>query len=154
MKKHFLHKFTELANFPRWRKVRIAQTIFSIFLLSLLVITPVYYSLPAPSKAKLIAVKLQITIRPVSENEIYVIVSAVDEVRNVDASRDDVVELYFGGSSLSKLEQSKVTLKNGQAYVEISVYHQQSSFLTARWVSGPTPLRETTILVSPLMWNY
>ncbi len=114
---------------------------------------PVYHSWPTPSKAKIVAVKLKITIHPVSETQISAIVSAIDESGELDTTRDDIVELSFLGGA-SELERSRVNLKNGEATVGIKVYFQQSSFLTARWVSGPTPLKDTTVLVSPLMWNY
>lgn len=123
-------------------------------MLIVLVITPIYYSWPPQSKAETIAVKLKITIHPVSEDQISAIVSAVDESGKVDITRDDIVELSFAGTSASELEQSRVRLKNGEASIGIKVYLQQSSFLTVRWVSGPTPLKESTVLVSPLMWNY
>jgi len=143
-----------LIDLPKWRKVKITQTAFAVAMLIALIVTPIYYSWPAPSKAKIIAVKLSITIHPVSENQISAIVSAVDESGIVDTTRDDTVELSFEGTSASELEQSRVKLNNGEGRVGIKVYLQQSSFLTARWMSGPTPLRDATVLVSPLMWNY
>mgnify|MGYP001040348693 FL=1 len=143
-----------LIDLPKWRKVKITQTAFAVAMLIALIVTPIYYSWPAPSKAKIIAVKLSITIHPVSENQISAIVSAVDESGIVDTTRDDTVELSFEGTSVSELEQSRVKLNNGEGRVGIKVYLQQSSFLTARWMSGPTPLRDATVLVSPLMWNY
>jgi len=143
-----------LRNLPRWRKVRISQTAFAATLLILLISMSVYYSLPAPSKAKTTAVKLAIVVNPVSEVEISVIVSAVDESGKVDTTRDDLIELHFEGSTTAQLEQSRITLRNGVATVGIKVPSQQSSFLTAKWVDGPTPLKDSTILVSPLMWNY
>jgi len=114
----------------------------------------VYYSWPTPSKAKTTAVKLSIVINPVSEVQISVIVSAVDESGKVDTTRNDVVELHFEGTTTTQLEQSRFTLKNGQATIGVKVHSQQSSFLTARWIDGPTPLKDATILFSPLMWNY
>jgi len=143
-----------LRNLPRWRKVRISQTAFAATILILCVSMSVYYSLPTPSKAKTTAVKLAIVVNPVSEVEISIIVSAVDESGKVDTTRDDVVELHFEGLTTAQLEQSRVTLRNGVANVGIKVPSQQSSFLTAEWVDGPTPLKGSTILISPLMWNY
>ena len=139
---------------PRWRKVRISQTAVAATILILLVSMSVYYSWQAPPKPETTAVKLSIVINPVSQVEISVIVSAVDESGKVDTTRNDAVELHFEGTTSAQLEQSRVTLRNGQATVRIKVYSQQSSFLTAKWVDGPTPLKDTTVLVSPLMWNY
>ena len=143
-----------MRSIPRWRKVRIGQTVIAATILILLVSMSVYYSWPAPTKAKTTAVKLSIVINPVSEVEISAVVSAVDESGKVDTTRNDVVELHFEGATTAQLEQSRVTLRNGQVSVGIKVYSQQSSFLTAKWVDGPTPLKDTTVLVSPLMWNY
>lgn len=154
MWKYLLFSVSMLRNLPRWRKVRISQTAIAATILILLISMSVYYSLPAPSKAKTTAVKLAIVVNPVSEVEISVIVSAVDESGKVDTTRDDVVELHFEGSTTAQLEQSRITLKNGTETVGIKVPSQQSSFLTAKWVDGPTPLKGSTILVSPLMWNY
>ncbi len=143
-----------MRSIPRWKKVRISQTVVAATILILLVSTSVYYSWPTPPKAKTTAVKLSIVINPVSEVEISVIVSAVDESGKVDTTRNDVVELHFEGTTTAQLEQSRVTLRNGQVSIGIKVHSQQSSFLTAKWVDGPTPLKDTTVLVSPLMWNY
>jgi hypothetical protein len=154
MWKHFLTPVNTMKSIPRWRKVRISQTVVAVTILILLVSMSVYYSWPAPSKANTTAVKLSIVINPVSEVEISVIVSAVDESGKVDTTRNDVVELHFEGTTTAQLAQSRVTLKNGQVNVGIKVHSQQSSFLTAKWVDGPTPLKDTTVLVSPLMWNY
>lgn len=154
MQKRPLSALSALTDLPKWRKIRITQTAFAATLLIVLIITPIYYSWPTPSKAKITAIKLSITIHPISENQISAIVSAVDESGVVDTTRDDIVELSFEGTSASELEQSRVKLKNGEGRVGIKVYLQQSSFLTARWMSGPTPLKDATVLVSPLMWNY
>ncbi|MCW4042507.1 MAG: hypothetical protein NWE90_02130 [Candidatus Bathyarchaeota archaeon] len=45
-------------------------------------------------------------------------------------------------------------MENGEARVGIEVLLKESSFLKAKWISGPTPLRDAKILVSPLMWDY
>ena len=139
---------------PRWKVVRRSQTIFSAILLVLLISLPIYYSWPTPSKAKPVAVRLTITINAVSDDKLAVIVSAVDESGQLDNTRDDVVDLFFEGASSSELAQSRVSLKNGEVSVGIKMKNLQTSFLTAKWVSGPTPLKEVTTLVSPLMWNY
>jgi hypothetical protein len=139
---------------PRSKVVRRSQTIFSAILLVLLISLPIYYSWPTPSKAKPVAVKLKITIHAVSDDKLAVIVSAVDESGQLDNSRDDVVDLFFEGASSNEIAQSRVSLKNGEVSVGIKVKNLQTSFLTAKWVSGPTPLKEVTALVSPLMWNY
>jgi len=139
---------------PRSKVVRRSQTIFSAILLVLLISLPVYYSWPAPSRAKPVASKLKITIHAISDDKLAVIVSAVDESGQLDNARDDVVDLFFEGASSNEIEQSRVSLKNGEVSVGIKVKNLQTSFLTARWVSGPTPLKEVTTLVSPLMWNY
>lgn len=154
MWKHFLGPANTMRSIPRWRKVRISQTAIAATILILLVSMSVYYSWPTPSKANTTAVKLSIVVNPVSEVEISVIVSAVDESGKVDTTRNDVVELHFEGTTTAQLEHSRVTLRNGQANVGIKVHSQQSSFLTAKWVDGPTPLKDTTVLISPLMWNY
>jgi hypothetical protein len=139
---------------PRWKVVRISQTIFSAILLVLVISLPVYYSWPTPSKAKPVASKLMIKIYAITEDRLAAIVSAVDESGQLDNSRDDVINLFFEGASSNEIAQSRVSLKNGEVSVEIKVKNQQTSFLTAKWVSGPTPLKDVTSLVSPLMWNY
>lgn len=144
---------TRLRGLPTWRKVRITQTVFAAAILILLIVTPIYYSWPASTKAKATAVKLKITINPISEDQISAIVAAIDESGNLDTTRDDVVELSIEGSA-SELEQSRVRLKNGEASVRMKIYLQQTSFLRAKWVSGPTPLKGAAVVVSPLMWNY
>jgi hypothetical protein len=142
------------STLPRSKVVRRSQTIFSAILLVLLISLPIYYSWPTPSKAKPVAVRLTITINAVSDDKLAVIVSAVDESGQLDNTRDDVVDLFFEGASSSELAQSRVSLKNGEVSVGIKMKNLQTSFLTAKWVSGPTPLKEVTTLVSPLMWNY
>ncbi|MEM3003787.1 MAG: hypothetical protein QXK96_00620, partial [Candidatus Bathyarchaeia archaeon] len=122
---------SRLRDLPRWRKVRITQTTLAAVVLVVLIATPIYYSWPTPSKAKIMAVKLKITIQPISEDQISAVVSAVDESGRLDTTRDDVIELSFRGTSVSELERSRVNLKNGEASVNIRVYFQQSSFLTA-----------------------
>jgi hypothetical protein len=139
---------------PRWKVVRRSQTIFSAILLVLVISLPVYYSWPTPSKAKPVASKLMIKIYAITEDRLAAIVSAVDESGQLDNSRDDVINLFFEGASSNEIAQSRVSLKNGEVSVEIKVKNQQTSFLTAKWVSGPTPLKDVTSLVSPLMWNY
>jgi hypothetical protein len=95
-----------------------------------------------------------IKIYAITEDRLAAIVSAVDESGQLDNSRDDVINLFFEGASSNEITQSRVSLKNGEVSVEIKVKNQQTSFLTAKWVSGPTPLKDVTSLVSPLMWNY
>jgi hypothetical protein len=78
------------------------------------------------------------------------------QLRRVDFLKETVKNPRSSATraTTAQLEQSRVTLKNGQVNVGIKVHSQQSSFLTAKWVDGPTPLKDTTVLVSPLMWNY
>ena len=138
----------------RSRRIRVYQRIFSIILLIVLISVPVFYSWPAPSKTKITAVKLNVRIHALSETQISIIVSAVDESGKLDPTRDDEVELHFEGSTTSKLENSKVRLENGTARVGLHVLQKETSFLKAKWIRGPTPLKDATILVSPLMWDY
>jgi hypothetical protein len=141
-------------NLTKAKKVRITQRIFSLALLIILVSLPVYYSWPAPQKDEVTAVKLSVRVYAESETKITLIVVAVDEAGKLDSKRDDEVELSFEGVTTSKLTQSRVKLKNGEARVGIEVLLKESSFLNAKWISGPTPLRDAKILVSPLMWDY
>jgi hypothetical protein len=78
----------------------------------------------------------------------------VDETGHLDTKRDDEIELSFEGATSSKLTQTRLKLENGEGRVGIEVLQKESSFLKAEWISGPTPLRDTKILVSPLMWDY
>jgi len=149
-----LNKNYRFNNLIKSKKVRITQRIFSLALLIILVSLPVYYSWPAPSKAEITAVKLNVRVLAESETKITLIVAAVDETGNLDTKRDDEVELSFEGATSSKLAQSRVKLENGEARVGIEVLLKESSFLKAKWISGPTPLRDAKILVSPLMWDY
>lgn len=98
--------------------------------------------------------KLNIKVHAVSETQISVIVSAVDESGKLDSTRDDKVELSFEGTTTSKLEYSKVRLENGEARVGLHVLQKETSFIKAKWISGPTHLRDAKALVSPLMWDY
>lgn len=141
-------------NLNKSKKVRVIQRIFSLVFLIILISLPVYYSWPAPSKAEVTAVKLNVRVHAESETRITLIVLAVDETGNLDTKRDDEVELSFEGLTSSKLAQSRVKLENGEARVGIEVLLKESSFLKAKWISGPTPLRDAKILVSPLMWDY
>ena len=141
-------------NFNNSKRIRIIQRIFSLALLIILISLPVYYSWPAPTEAEITAVKLNIRVHPVSETQITIIVSAVDEIGNLDRKRDDEVELSFEGAASSKLEKSRVKLENGEARVGIQVLMKESSFLNVKWINGPTPLRDGKILISPLMWDY
>lgn len=149
-----MNKNYRFNNLIKSKKVRITQRIFSLALLIILVSLPVYYSWPAPSKAEITAVKLNVRVLAESETKITLIVAAVDETGNLDTKRDDEVELSFEGATSSKLAQSRVKLENGEARVGIEVLLKESSFLKAKWISGPTPLRDAKILVSPLMWDY
>ncbi len=149
-----LNKNYRFNNLTKSKKVRITQRIFSLALLIILISLPVYYSWPAPSKAEITAVKLNVRVHAESETRITIIVAAVDETGNLDTKRDDEIELSFEGATSSKLAQSKVKLENGEARVGIEVLLKESSFLKAKWINGPTPLRDAKILVSPLMWDY
>ena len=97
---------------------------------------------------------MNIKVHAVSETQISIIVTAVDESGKLDSTREDEVELSFEGVSISKLEHSKVRLENGEARVGLHVLQKETSFLKAKWISGPTPLRDAKALVSPLMWDY
>lgn len=141
-------------NLKTPRKIRTIQTCFSIFLLTILIIIPVYYSWPEPSKGQITAVKLNLRVHAESEVKISIIVSAVDETGNLDLTRDDEIELSFEGVTTSKLANSRVRLEKGSARVGLEVVQKETSFLMAKWISGPTPLRDAKILVSPLMWDY
>lgn len=136
------------------KKIKIFQRFFSIALLVILISIPLYYSWPAPSKGKITAVKLHVKIHAESAANISVIISAVDESGELDPTRDDEIELSFEGLTISKLASSKIRLEKGEARVGLQVLQKESSFLKAKWVSGPTPLRDTKVLVSPLMWDY
>lgn len=149
-----MNKNYRFNNLTKSKRVRITQRIFSLALLIILISLPVYYSWPAPSKAEITAVKLNVRVHAESETNIQIIVTAVDETGNLDTKRDDEVELSFEGATSSKLTQSRVKLENGEARVGIEVLLKESSFLKAKWISGPTPLRDTKVLVSPLMWDY
>lgn len=149
-----LNKNYRFNNLTKSKKVRITQRIFSLALLIILISLPVYYSWPAPSKTEITAVKLNVRVHAESETRITIIVAAVDETGNLDTKRDDEIELSFEGATSSKLAQSKVKLENGEARVGIEVLLKESSFLKAKWINGPTPLRDAKILVSPLMWDY
>ncbi|WP_455368434.1 hypothetical protein [[Eubacterium] cellulosolvens] len=141
-------------NLTKSKKIRITQRIFSLALLIILISLPIYYSWPAPSKAEITAVKLSVRVHAESETKITIIVAAVDETGNLDTKRDDEIELSFEGATTSKLSQSRVKLEKGQARVGLEVLLKESSFLKAKWITGPTPLRDAKILVSPLMWDY
>lgn len=154
MEKNFSTRNYEFNNSNNSKKIRIIQRIFSLFLLTLLIFLPVYYSWPAPTEAEITAVKLNVRVHPISETQISIIVSAVDEAGKLDTKRNDEVELSFEGAASSKLEKSRVKLENGEVRVGIKVRMKESSFLNAKWISGPTPLRDGKILVSPLMWDY
>ncbi|MFC1505912.1 hypothetical protein ACFLQ6_02460 [Thermoproteota archaeon] len=134
--------------------MRNIQRIFSLVLLIILISIPIYYSWPTPRKDEVTAVKLTVRVFAESETRIILIVSAVDEAGQLDTKRDDEVELSFEGVTTSKLSDSRVTLEKGEAEVGIEVLLKESSFLKATWISGPTPLRDAKILVSPLMWDY
>jgi hypothetical protein len=149
-----LNKNYRFNNLTKSKKVRITQRIFSLALLIILISIPIYYSWPAPSEAEITAVKLNVRVHAESETKITIIVAAVDETGNLDIKRDDEVELSFEGATSSRLAQSKIKLENGEARVGIEVLLKESSFLKAKWISGPTPLRDAKILVSPLMWDY
>jgi hypothetical protein len=148
------HSINRMNNLSMSRKIRIIQTGFSIVLLIILITIPVYYSWPEPSKGQTTAVKLNLKVHAESELKISIIVSAVDETGNLDPTRDDEVELSFEGMTTSKLAHSKFRLENGSARVGLEVVQKQTSFLMAKGISGPTPLRDAKILVSPLMWDY
>ena len=154
MEKKIPTKKLHFRNLSHPKKVRITQRVFSITLLIILIAIPVYYSWPAPQKDEITAVKLSVRVFAESETKIILIVSAVDESGKLDTKRYDEVELSFEGVTTSKLSQSKVKLENGVAEVGIEVLLKESSFLKAKWINGPTPLRDAKILVSPLMWDY
>ena len=154
MEKNRLSKSLQFRNLSHSKKVRIIQRIFSIALLAILISIPTYYSWPTPTNDEITAVKLNVRVFAESETSIILIVSAVDESGKLDTKRDDEVELSFEGVTTTKLERSRVRLENGKAEVGIEVLLKESSFLNAKWISGPTPLRDAKILVSPLMWDY
>ena len=154
MEKKIPTKKLHFRNLSHPKKVRITQRVFSIAILIILIAIPAYYSWPAPQKDEITAVKLSVRVFAESETKIILIVSAVDESGKLDTKRYDEVELSFEGVTTTKLSQSKVKLENGVAEVGIEVLLKESSFLKAKWINGPTPLRDAKILISPLMWDY
>jgi hypothetical protein len=154
LRKNFSSGNYQSKNFNYSKKIRIIQRVFSLAFLIMLIFLPIYYSLPTPTEAEIAAVKLNVKVHLVSDTEITIIVTAVSETGKLDTKRNDEIELSFEGPTSSKPLQSRAKLENGEARIRLLKKVEVSSILKAKWISGPTPLRDGKILVSPLMWDY
>ena len=140
----------------RWRKVEIAQSIFALLIVSLLVSTSFYYiwASTTPPKSSVKAIKLRVASGAPPGSKVTMVVPiriwAVDDDNRVDKSRTDVVEVEMSPSRILRLRETQVSLVEGEATVEAyTVASGQANLLiTVVWVKGESYLKPGTFLLA------
>jgi len=142
----------------RWRKVEIAQSIFALLIVSLLVLTSFYYiwASTTPPESSVKAIKLRVASGdPGSKvsaraTVIPIRIWAVDDENRVDKSRTDVVKVEMPPSQILRLRETQVSLVAGEATVEADAVAsgQENLLITVVWVKGESYLKPGTFLLA------
>lgn len=122
---------------------------FILILISLMLlyrIWPEIYS-PPPSKE---AIKLKLVIPSMisTYRETNMKLYAVNEVGQVDITRNDTIELWLSDTCCAELNTSKVILENGEATIRIIGKTSKSVIIIATWISGENYLKPAKIMIS------
>jgi len=139
----------------RWRKVEIAQSIFALLIVSLLVSTSFYYiwASTTPPESSVKAIKLRVASGDPGSKVTTVIpirIWAVDDENRVDKSRTDVVKVEMSPSQILRLRETQVSLVAGEATVEAYAVAsgQENLLITVVWVEGESYLKPGTFLLA------
>ena len=143
----------KLLGLPKWKKIELAQTLFGLGILILVISTSVYYYYVPQIEAS----KEEIRILKMATGAPYSTVTTIipiriwvaDEYGNHDTTRDDVIELTLAPSKILELRETRVRLVRGEALIHIYATGtgQENVLLTAVWVSGDSYLDPAKILV-------
>jgi hypothetical protein len=144
----------KLRGLPRWKKVELAQALFGLGILILVISTSIYYYYYVPqieaSKEKIRILKMA-TGAPYSTATTIVPIKiwVVDESGNHDEKRDDVIEVTLGPAKILELRETRVKLVRGEALIHVYATGtgQENVLLTAVWASGESYLEPASILV-------
>ncbi|MCJ7759539.1 hypothetical protein MUP59_00150 [Candidatus Bathyarchaeota archaeon] len=139
----------------RWRKVEIAQSIFALLIVSLLVSTSFYYiwASTAPHESTVKAIKLKVASGAPPGSKVTMVVPiriwAVDDENRIDKSRTDVVAIEMPPSRILRLRETQVSLIAGEGTVEADVVAagQENLLITVVWVKGESYLKPGTFLL-------
>lgn len=123
-----------------------ASILISISLMLLYRAWPEIYS-PPPSKE---AIKLKLVVPSMIPTcrETNMKLYAINEVGQIDITRNDTVYLLLSDTSCAELNTSKVTLENGEATIKIIGKSDKSVIVVAAWVSGENYLKPAEIMIS------
>ncbi|WP_455279451.1 hypothetical protein [[Eubacterium] cellulosolvens] len=147
----------KLRSLPRWRKVELAQSIFGLVVITMVISTSIYYYYvpqTEASKEQSRTLKMAISerfkgIHAVATNVVEINIWVADENGNVDKTRNDVIEVTLAPSKILELRESRINLVQGEAMLEVHVISEgrDEALLTAVWVSGESYLEPTSILI-------
>ena len=142
-----------IQGLPRWKKVELAQSLFGLVIILMVVSTSIYYYYVPQieaSKEEIRILKMATgapysSITPVVPIRIWVL----DENGELDRTRNDVIKLTLAPSKILELRKSRVNLVQGEAMIEVYATGtgQENVLLTAFWVSGESYLEPATILI-------
>ena len=150
----------KLSEMPRWRKVEISQSLIGFTILLTIISVSFYYGHTPPEptssesngKLRMAAGSPQSSIGSTIPIRIWVI----DKDGQIDQSRNDVVNINMAPSFALRLRETRVTLVDGEASVEVIAFehggaHTRLNVLfTAVWVSGDSYLESAKmVLVYP-----
>ncbi|WP_455369229.1 hypothetical protein [[Eubacterium] cellulosolvens] len=145
-------------SLPRWRKVELAQSLFGLVIIAMVISTSVYYYYvpqAEASKEQSRTLKMAIGspyskgIHAIADTVIPIKIWVIDEHGDFDRTRNDVIEVTLAPSKILELNQSKINLVQGEATLEVYAISEGSDnvLLTAVWVSGESYLPPTSILI-------
>jgi hypothetical protein len=151
-------KLTEL---PRWRKVEIVQSLFGFaMLLVVFSVSFFYYGYEPPEPVSSESINKLSMASGVPQSSVVTTIPikiwVIDKDGQINRSRDDVIQINMALSPALRLKESKVTLVNGEATVEVigfehgGAHTRQNVLFTAVWVSGDSYLESAKmVLVYP-----
>ena len=148
----------KLHSLPRWRKVELAQSLFGLVIITMIISTSIYYYyVPQIEASKEHSVTLKMALGSPYSKGIHAVATTVVPIRiwvinengNVDRTRNDVIDVILSPSKILELRQSKVNLVQGEATLEVHAISEgrDNVLLTAVWVSGDSYLEPASILV-------
>ncbi|TRO57591.1 hypothetical protein E2P64_04800 [Candidatus Bathyarchaeota archaeon] len=147
----------KLRGLPRWRKVELAQSIFGLIIITMVISTSIYYYyVPQTEASKEQSRTLKMTIgarfkgiHVITTNIVEISIWVIDENGDVDRTRNDVIEVTLAPSKILELKESKINLVQGEATLEVHVISEgrDEVLLTAVWVSGESYLEPASILI-------
>ncbi len=145
-------------SLPRWRRVELAQSIFGLIIITMVISTSIYYYyVPTTEASKeqkrtlkmTVASRFKIGIHAVATDVIEINIWVADENGIVDNTRNDVIEVTLGPSKILELKESRINLVQGEAILKVYVTSEGKDevLLTAVWVSGESYLEPASVLI-------